>query len=169
MRGSKKRCIVLNIFLILFVLFSVLKVSAFSDAHCTGGGNLATTCYVNNVYTFTHGETISANNLVIQTGGQIINTGFTSNMGRTINLNHTGNLTVENGGLIRGGRINIDADNVDVQSGATISTIGLGFAAGQGSGYLSTTSGATHGGRGGGNTRNLYGDPYFVSKKLGFY
>jgi len=124
--------------------------------------NEYTHCLLNSTYNPSNGETISTDsNLIIGSNGSIENTAFASNIGATVIINVSGNLTIRNGGQILAGRINVDAENIDVKSGGTITTATYGYTTSNKGPGAQSNRGATHGGRGGeAPTTTPYGNPY---------
>ncbi|MBT7281884.1 hypothetical protein HN832_00555, partial [archaeon] len=130
-------------------------IDPFESATCDEG-DLDTTCTLNHTYTFTDGEWINANNLIIGSNGSIFNNSFTSNHGLSVVINVSGNLTIQSGGNITGGNISIYAENFVAEDNSTVTSEGLGWEGSYGPGG-SGSSAASYGGIGGNGNRNVYG------------
>lgn len=93
---------------------------------CSGGGDVNTTCYVNDIQNFANNSVIYVpGNLVIQNGGSL-----TSNNLEKIILKVDGNTTIESGGKIAGNLNFLETTTLDIQSGGEINVSALGYLGG---------------------------------------
>lgn len=138
------------IFSLLWIITLTVAKAAFTDASCTGGGDLASVCVLNSTYSFIDGELINGTGtLIINTTGLITNTTPL----KSVIINFT---TVNISGNITGGNITILATNINILAGGNINATGLGFPSDTGPGnstatnpYYKPTGGASHAGQAG--------------------
>ncbi|MFG1499129.1 hypothetical protein ABMA70_02895 [Halobacteriovorax sp. XZX-3] len=93
---------------------------------CSGGGDVNTTCYVNDLQTMADSTVIYIpGNLVIQSGGDI-----SSNALEKIIMQVDGNVTIESGGKISANLTLLSTTTLDIQAGASIDVSSKGYAGG---------------------------------------
>jgi uncharacterized membrane protein len=109
-------------------------------------GDMLTTCNITTTHNIDEDTEYYLNNVIIKNGGSLVNdtSNCVGNHGCGFRLVLSGNLTVEDGGTINAGNVSIVAESVDVQSGGTISTYGLGWRVDQGPG--TSDDGGSYGG-----------------------
>jgi hypothetical protein len=109
------------------VTFTTLAAASSGTALvCSGGGDINTTCNVNDVQAFTNNSNIYVpGNLVIQSGGSL-----TTLLTESIVLDVDGNITVESGGSIAANLTLLETTTLDIQAGGKIDASALGYAGG---------------------------------------
>ncbi|MFT4304146.1 MAG: hypothetical protein ACMXYG_06270, partial [Candidatus Woesearchaeota archaeon] len=127
---KNKLLLITVLFLLIFLVQSVFALPCDS-------GDLSGTCTLSSTYTFTDGEVITGNELIITSTGRIQNT---VNMQSVVLDFNT--IIIESGGFIRGGNVTIIAENLNVEDGSYISSNNLGFPTAQGPGYLTHYAGS---------------------------
>ncbi|EQC48159.1 hypothetical protein M899_2647 [Bacteriovorax sp. BSW11_IV] len=105
---------------------TLAPISSGTGLVCSGGGDVNTTCYVNDVQNFASNSVIYVpGNLVMQSGGSL-----TSNNLEKIILKVDGNTTIESGGKIAANLSFLETTILDIQAGGEINVSALGYLGG---------------------------------------
>ncbi|MFG1492288.1 beta strand repeat-containing protein [Halobacteriovorax sp. ZH4_bin.1] len=95
--------------------------------NCSGGGDVLTTCYINDTQTLMANVTYTIlGNLTLQSGALVQTPDATS-----IGLNIGSNLVIESGGTLAANITELNATNIDIQSGGAINLNGRGYTGGR--------------------------------------